>query len=78
MPDEKSDSSGFDEIAKKLESAFGGTSSEPTANGQLNELAGEMYEIIRKPRTAIVLFYREDCPFCKPVPFFPNNATAKE
>ena len=65
MPDEKSESSGFDDIAKKLEAALIGSSDEPTANGQLNELVGDVHEAIRKSRTAIVMFYHESCPFCK-------------
>ncbi|MHA1962306.1 MAG: thioredoxin family protein [Candidatus Thorarchaeota archaeon] len=64
--EEDKDGFQFGDLASKLESALTDGTSETLANGQLNDLAKpEFMEEVRKAKTAIVMFYRTTCPFCK-------------
>jgi thioredoxin 1 len=56
----------FGNLASKLESTLSEGTSDSLANGQLNELAKpDFMDEVRKAKTAIVMFYRTTCPFCK-------------
>jgi thioredoxin-like negative regulator of GroEL len=56
----------FGDLASKLESSLSEGTSDLLANGQLNELTKpEFMDEVRKAKTAIVMFYRTTCPFCK-------------
>ena len=67
MSDERNpDKVGFDALSKQLEAKLAGSSEDPTANGEVNELADDGYmNMIRKASTSFVMFYRTVCPYCK-------------
>jgi thioredoxin 1 len=61
MPEED----GFDAMAKRLEAALGGAE-DSLANGKLNDFTDpDFMTTARKASTAVIMFYRTDCPFCK-------------
>ena len=67
MPDERNpDKVEFDALSKQLEAKLAGSSDDPAANGEVNELIDDGYmNIIRKSPTSLVMFYRTVCPYCK-------------
>jgi len=56
----------FDKIAKQLESKMRGPEVDPLATGSVIEITStDPVSEIRTSPTAIVLFYRTECPYCK-------------
>lgn len=67
MPEkDNSDAESFDAIARRLEHALSSNSEDPVADGTLKEISNEEFMAdIRKAKTAVVEFYRTNCPYCQ-------------
>ncbi|MFO7835138.1 MAG: thioredoxin family protein [Candidatus Thorarchaeota archaeon] len=65
-PEENPEGRKVEDMANRLEIAMTEGQKNPRANGELNDLnsMSELQEL-RKFRTAIVEFYRRDCPYCE-------------
>ncbi|MHA1906040.1 MAG: thioredoxin family protein [Candidatus Thorarchaeota archaeon] len=56
----------FDALSKNIEGQLGGTSDDALATGKTRELTeSDIVEAVRTSTTSIVLFYRDDCPYCE-------------
>jgi thioredoxin-like negative regulator of GroEL len=57
---------GFDALSKSLEGQLSGSKENKKATGSVEELTNsDVIDTVRTSSTSIVLFYRDDCPFCE-------------
>ncbi|MBS3793699.1 MAG: thioredoxin family protein [Candidatus Thorarchaeota archaeon] len=65
-PAEKPEGSNVEDMTKRLEMAMAKDEKDQKANGELNALSSmkEVHEL-RQSRTAVLEFYRQQCPHCK-------------
>lgn len=67
MPDkERNNEFSFDALSKKLEGQISKSSDDMDAKGDMRELTShDIVGNIKSSSTSIVLFYRDECPYCK-------------